>query len=379
MGLTATKYKQTEVGLIPEDWNVRSLGDVGEVKMCKRIFSYQTKDNGDIPFYKIGTFGKEPDAFISRELFNEYRNKYSFPTVGSVLISAAGTIGRLVVFDGTDSYFQDSNIIWIENNNQVISNEYLRHSFPKVRFQTEGGTIKRLYNNILKSGLFPCPPDKEEQKAIAQVLSDTDSLIQALEKKIAKKKLIKKGMMQKLLTPKEDWEVKTLGDFLDYEQPTNYVVESTEYNENYDIPVLTAGKSFILGYTNEKDGIFENYPVIIFDDFTTATKFVDFPFKVKSSALKILKPKNKDVILGFIFEIMQQIDFPLGDHKRHWIGEFQPLEIMVPKSKSEQIYITQILTDMDKEIAQLEEKLSKYQLAKQGMMQQLLSGKTRLV
>ena len=104
----------------------KSLGDIGEVKMCKRIFNYQTKDNGDIPFYKIGTFGKEPDAFISRELFNEYRNKYSFPTVGSVLISAAGTIGRLVVFDGTDSYFQDSNIVWIENNNQVISNEYLR-------------------------------------------------------------------------------------------------------------------------------------------------------------------------------------------------------------------------------------------------------------
>jgi len=379
MELTATKHKQTEVGLIPEDWNVKSLGDVGEVKMCKRIFNYQTKDNGDIPFYKIGTFGKEPDAFISREIYNEFRNKYSFPTVGSVLISAAGTIGRLVVFDGTDSYFQDSNIIWIENNNQVISNEYLRHSFPNVRFQTEGGTIKRLYNNILKSGLFPCPPNEVEQKVIARVLSDTDALIQALEKKITKKKYIKKGVMQKLLTPKEGWEVKTLGDFLDYEQPTNYIVEKTEYNDNYDIPVLTAGKSFILGYTNEKDGIFENYPVIIFDDFTTATKYVDFPFKVKSSAMKILKPKRKDVSLGFIFEVMQQIDFPLGDHKRHWIGEFQPLEIMVPKSKDEQIHIAQTLGDMGKEISHLEKKLSKYQLAKQGMMQQLLTGKIRLI
>jgi type I restriction enzyme S subunit len=240
-------------------------------------------------------------------------------------------------------------------------------------------TIPDLNHNDFYSLSIPLPPTINEQKAIARVLTDTDALIQALEKKIAKKKLIKKGMMQKLLTPKEDWEVKTLGDFLDYEQPTNYVVESTEYNDNYDIPVLTAGKSFILGYTNEKDGIFENYPVIIFDDFTTATKFVDFPFKVKSSALKILKPKNKDVILGFIFEIMQQINFPLGDHKRHWISEFQPLEIMVPKSKNEQIYIAQILADMGQEIAQLEEKLSKYQLAKQGMMQQLLSGKTRLL
>ena len=268
---------------------------------------------------------------------------------------------------------------WIENNNQVISNEYLRHSFPNVRFQTEGGTIKRLYNNILKSGLFPCPPNEVEQKVIARVLSDTDALIQALEKKITKKKYIKKGVMQKLLTPKEGWEVKTLGDFLDYEQPTNYIVEKTEYNDNYDIPVLTAGKSFILGYTNEKDGIFENYPVIIFDDFTTATKYVDFPFKVKSSAMKILKPKRKDVSLGFIFEVMQQIDFPLGDHKRHWIGEFQPLEIMVPKSKDEQIHIAQTLGDMGKEISHLEKKLSKYQLAKQGMMQQLLTGKIRLI
>jgi type I restriction enzyme S subunit len=222
-------------------------------------------------------------------------------------------------------------------------------------------------------------PSLLEQAAIAKVLSDTDNLIQTLEKKIIKKRLVKQGTMQQLLKPKEDWVVKSLGDFLQYEQPTNYIVESTEYNPNYDTPVLTAGKSFVLGYTNEKQGIFENFPVIIFDDFTTATKFVTFSFKVKSSAMKILKPKNENVNLRFIYEIMQQISFPLGDHKRHWIGEFQPLKIQVPKTKEEQTEIATILSDMDIEIESLEKQLTKYKQVKQGLMQNLLTGKIRLV
>ena len=142
--------------------------------------------------------------------------------------------------------------------------------------------------------------------------------------------------------------------------------------------LFRSGKSFILGYTNETNGVFKKYPVIIFDDFTTATKYVEFPFKVKSSAMKILKPKNDNVSLRFIFEIMQQIDFPLGDHKRHWIGEFQPLEIKVPKSLEEQNRIATILSDMDAEIETLEKKLAKYKQIKQGLMQVLLTGKIRL-
>ena len=185
--------------------------------------------------------------------------------------------------------------------------------------------------------------------------------------------------MQKLLKPNVDWEVKKLGDFLDYLQPTEFLVSDTEYSDNNQTPVLTAGKTFILGYTNEEHGVFTKLPTIIFDDFTTAIKFVNFPFKAKSSAMKMLIPNNSKVNMRFIYEIMMQIRYPLGDHKRHWIAEYQHVEISVPQSMEEQIHIATILSDMDAEIAALETKLVKYRNIKLGMMQQLLTGKIRLV
>jgi type I restriction enzyme, S subunit len=176
--------------------------------------------------------------------------------------------------------------------------------------------------------------------------------------------------------PKE-WKSKLLGDILDYEQPTKYLVKNTEYNDKYVTPVLTAGKTFILGYTEEEENIFQNLPVIIFDDFTTATKYVDFLFKAKSSAMKILKAKNEKVNLKFVYERMQLINFSLGDHKRHWISEFSNLLIKMPEYE-EQNAISQILSDMDREIKKLKIQKEKYIMIKQGMMQELLTGKRRL-
>jgi type I restriction enzyme S subunit len=226
---------------------------------------------------------------------------------------------------------------------------------------------------------------RTEQQTIASALSDVDALITALEQLITKKRNIKQGAMQQLLTGKKrlpgfsgEWEVKKLGEILDYEQPTKYIVKDTEYDDNNDTPVLTAGKTLILGYTNEETGIFRDLPVIIFDDFTTANKYVTYPFKVKSSAMKILKPKNENINLRFVFEKMQLIIFHLGDHKRYWISEYQNSEIELPPL-SEQTAIAHILSDMDTEIEALEQKRYKYRALKQGMMQELLTGKTRLV
>lgn len=126
-----------------------------------------------------------------------------------------------------------------------------------------------------------------------------------------------------------NWQIKTLGEVLNYEQPTKYIVKSTKYNDSYKTPVLTAGKSFILGYTDELEGIFTQIPVIIFDDFTTNTKFVDFKFKVKSSAMKILHSKeNADI--KFIYYFMQTIRHRSGTHKRYWIGEYAKIKIPLP-------------------------------------------------
>ncbi|MFZ3074153.1 MAG: N-6 DNA methylase [Minisyncoccales bacterium] len=139
------------------------------------------------------------------------------------------------------------------------------------------------------------------------------------------------------------WPMVELGEVLNYEQPTKYLVQSVDYKDEYLTPVLTAGKTFILGYTNEKEGVFhDNLPVIIFDDFTTATKFVDFPFKVKSSAMKILHAKKDIANIRYVFQVMQHIDFTFSEHKRFWISEYSKIKIPLPPIEFQQEIMDQI-------------------------------------
>ena len=175
-----------------------------------------------------------------------------------------------------------------------------------------------------------------------------------------------------------EWKVKRLGELLTYEQPTKYLVSSGEYSDTNDVPVLTAGKTFILGYTNEDERIFSDLPVIIFDDFTTASHYVTFPFKVKSSAIKLLKPRDQSINVRFVYEAMQLIVSKVSEHKRHWISEYQKLELRVP-DEEEQAAIIAVLSDMDAELSALVARRNKTRDVKQAMMQELLTGKTRLV
>ena len=133
-----------------------------------------------------------------------------------------------------------------------------------------------------------------------------------------------------------------LGELLSYEQPTPYIVESTEYNDQYPTPVLTAGKSFILGYTNERQGIFTDVPVIIFDDFTTSSQYVTFPFKVKSSAMKILKPNTDLVLPKYIFYRMQIIQFDASTHKRYWIQQYSKIKVKIPPVPEQERIVAKI-------------------------------------
>lgn len=167
-----------------------------------------------------------------------------------------------------------------------------------------------------------------------------------------------------------EWALEELEQCLDYLQPTSYLVESTDYKDEYNTPVLTAGKSFILGYTNEKEGIFqENLPVIIFDDFTTATQFVDFPFKTKSSAMKILLSKNENDI-KFVYEAIQMINYEVGVHQRHWISIFSKLKIPTPKPQEQQ-KIASCLSSLDEVISAHRQKLEQLKEHKKGLMQNL--------
>ena len=207
-----------------DDWEQRKFGDLGSVAMCKRVFKEQTTSVGEIPFYKIGTFGAEPDAFISRELFEEYKSKFQYPNVGDMLISASGTIGRTVEYSGEEAYFQDSNIVWFKHDDR-IDNSFLRCIYNIVKWNgIEGSTIKRLYNdNFLKTEFYM--PTAGEQAKIGAYFRSLDHLITLHQRKCDEVKKLKKYMLQKMF-PQNDkkvpeirfegftdaWEQRKLGD-----------------------------------------------------------------------------------------------------------------------------------------------------------------------
>ena len=178
-------------------WEQRRLGELGAVSMCKRIFKEQTSEDGDIPFYKIGTFGGQADAYISRELFDDYRSKYPYPQKGDILLSASGSIGRTVEYLGKNEYFQDSNIVWLSHEDRV-ENCFLKYFYQVVKWEgLEGSTIKRLYNdNILRTKISL--PSTLEQKRIGVFLEQLDSLITLHQRKYDQLVNIKKSMLEKM-------------------------------------------------------------------------------------------------------------------------------------------------------------------------------------
>jgi type I restriction enzyme S subunit len=183
------------------EWEETTLGEIGEPLMCRRIFKEETTPdpNNGVPFYKIGTFGRFADSYISKEIFEEYKSKYSFPKIGDILISASGTIGRLVIYDGSPAYFQDSNIIWLGHNENVVLNSFLFYCYSNLRWQTsDGGVISRLYNSDFKRMIICFPKNHKEQQKIAETLSSIDDLFNAQSQKIEALKLYKKGLLQGL-------------------------------------------------------------------------------------------------------------------------------------------------------------------------------------
>lgn len=205
------------------EWKNKTLGDLGRVEMCRRIFKEQTQPSGEIPFFKIGTFGQEPDAFISSELFEEYRQKYPYPKQGDILISAAGTIGRTVEFTGENAYFQDSNIVWLRFDESQITSIFLNIIYQNIKWDLEGSTIKRLYNSDLLSAEITLP-SLPEQTHLGLFFRCLDSQIAESRAVLEKSRQLKKAMLAKMFPangekiPKirfkgfeEEWECRKLG------------------------------------------------------------------------------------------------------------------------------------------------------------------------
>ena len=207
-----TREPRCFLGSFDFSWEQRKLGEIGSVSMCRRIFKEQTSETGDIPFYKIGTFGAEPDAFISRELFEEYKSKYPYPKKGDILISASGSIGRTVEFAGNNEYFQDSNIVWLSHDER-LSNSFLKCFYSVVKWAgIEGSTIKRLYNdNILNTVI--CMPSVPEQEHIGLFFENLDNLITLHQRKCALLFSPFQALISMMFTTSTfSWEQRKLGE-----------------------------------------------------------------------------------------------------------------------------------------------------------------------
>ena len=185
------------------------MGEFGSVAMCKRIYKEQTSEQGDVPFFKIGTFGTDPDAFISNELFDYFKRTYPYPTPGTLLISAAGSIGRVVEYQGEKAYFQDSNIVWLEHDHR-LNDTFLKPLYSQIEWGLEGSTIKRLYNKDLLSAEVTIP-GSGEQIEIGRFFARLDDLITLHQRKCQYRSLY--GYLS--------WEQRKLNEYLETSREKN--------------------------------------------------------------------------------------------------------------------------------------------------------------
>lgn len=274
-----------------DTWEQRKFGDIGSIAMCKRIFKEQTSDEGEVPFYKIGTFGVEPDAFISKELFDEYKTKYPYPNKGDILISASGSIGRTVEFTGKDEYFQDSNIVWLKHGNE-IDNSFLKVLYSIVEWSCEGSTIKRLYNdNFLKTEFML--PQIDEQIKLGTYFSNLDNLITLHQRKLFLN-----------FAKRNDWEQRKLVDVVDVRSGRDY-----KHLEEGDIPVYGTG-----GYMlSVNEALSDDEDAIGIGRKGT----IDNPYILRApfwtvDTLFYAVPRDK-YDLNFVFDIFQNVNWKAKD------------------------------------------------------------------
>lgn len=377
----------------PADWEAVKLKDIGHIQMCRRIFQKQTKKSGDIPFFKISTFGKNADSYISRELFQQYKTRYPYPDVGDILLSTAGTIGRTVIFDGKNSYFQDSNIVWLKVDKNIVNRKFLWWIYRSFPWQgLEGTTIQRLYNKIILNTEIYLPTLREQQ-AIADTLSTFDTYISNLTELIEKKKAIREGALEDLVSgniklngESINWEKVTLNEVAYYGRERINIIKnkyiSTEnmkhnfggihrYKENSPVSSIKFKASDIL-----MANIRPYLKKIWFADFTggcSADVLVIKGHESINSKLLYYILANERFINFVMNGGVKGIKMPRGD--KNYIMQY---EFLFPKRIQDQQAIADALTVMDDEIRNLETELDKMKQIREGAMDDLLTGRIRL-
>lgn len=385
--------------MVPKGWQRVPIRDACEsiidcVNKTASVVDYQTKFKMiRTTNVRNGRVDTEDVRYVTEETYLQWIRRGP-PQVGDIIFTREAPVGEVGILENAEGVFLGQRTMMYRADERRANNYFLFYSLSSQFCQKQiedfsnGGTVAHMRVPDCGEILINLPP-LPEQKKIAKILSTWDKAITTTEKLLANSQQQKKALMQQLLTGKKrlmdgngfsiskEWHRAELGTLLDYRQPTAYLVDSTAYDNRYTTPVLTAGKSFVLGYTNEAHGIYrENLPAIIFDDFTTDSKFVDFPFKAKSSAMKILTAK-KGISIKYVFEAMQLLNFKVGGHQRHWISIFSNLVIPLP-DKEEQQKIAHVLSVADQEISALQENLAALKNEKKALMQQLLTGKRRV-
>lgn len=360
-----------------KDWEQRRFGEITELKSASRVHKDEWTSNG-VPFYRSSDVmtainGTENEkAFISEELYEKLSKVSGKLEEGDILVTGGGSVGNpYIVPDNKPLYTKDADLLWIKNKGKFHP-YFLYEFFFSPTFRNYLGSISHVgtiaHYTITQLSDTPIGlPIFEEQKEVGEYFQSLDRLITLHQRKCEQTKKMKKYMLQKMFPQNGakvpeirfdgftyDWEQRKLGEILEYEQPGPYIVDSTDYDNSYSTPVLTAGQSFILGYTNETAGIKKatpDNPVIIFDDFTTSSHYVDFSFKVKSSAMKFLTLKNDTDDIYCINNVLENIDYIPASHERHWISIFTNFDVRVPSSREEQKSIGDYFRNLDTLIA----------------------------
>ncbi len=390
--------------MLPLNWQKVRLGDIGKPCMCKRVMKHQTTRYGEIPFYKIGTFGNTADAFISKKLFLEYKTKYSFPKKGDILISASGTIGRAIIYDGKPAYFQDSNIVWIDNDETLVKNDFLFYAYSNVKWNTEHTTILRLYNDNFRNTLIPLPP-LNEQIAIANILSALDCYLCALDALILKKESVKKALSFELLSQRkrskgfnQAWQKVRLGDICYLKNGFSF---KSDLFKNMGIPIIRISNiSSVDNCINTNDLVFYD-PILIDNDYILKQGDLILAMSGATTGKSCLYNLNKiaylnqrvgvfraktlfcyDFLVQFVFSELftSRLKLILTAGAQPNISSFdiEDFEILLPPL-DEQIAIANILSALDNEIASLKNKKRQFENIKKALNHDLMSAKIRVL
>nr|UWI49649.1 restriction endonuclease subunit S [Clostridioides difficile] len=394
-----------------EEWKACELREVASVLMNKRVFKTQTSNEGDVPFYKIGTFGGVPDAFISRELFDEYKAKYSYPQVGDTLLSASGSIGKTVEYRGEDEYFQDSNIVWLQHKSD-IEKIFLKCFYEVVKWEgLEGSTIKRLYNkNILDTKIKY--PINEEQIKIGEYFKTLDNLINNHQNKYDKLIKIKKSMLEKMFPQKcknipeirfkgftEPWEKYKLDEI------SSIITKQTgfDYSDTIKPSLITMKEEGMYSFIQNKDFNGENInlntdfyiPISVAKNFPKIT--IDTPsilisisgkignvgyYRLEEKAFiggavgicKLLKD-NGSLIVYYLQSDAGQAYFnsliKASSHANITVEDIRKIEVLLPKSFYEEEKISKYFNNLDNLINQNAQQLERLKNIKKALLEKM--------